>query len=264
MKFNILALSFALVKTYQVNHCRDFSGQLIEDFSMDDFTGEWFPVFRSKHSMRLMGKCPVWYFERYEAATELQAKKQKALSNVQENFRLHRSYKGNAGITDNVSKYMGYFDIGTSNGAIYSGVTLTPMNMFKDNFQILSTDYEKYAIVYTCTFKTTMYNRDDITILVRDLDELPDVMETVKKEFERLFQGEEQLDDEKPDTDVFKEVGDEKKEEGEDEGEKQGEPEAEAEKQGEPEAEGETPIVDEEFLKLDEGTAAMVRVRNPK
>ena len=55
----------------------------------------------------------------------------------------------------------------------------------------MSTDYEKYAIVYTCTFKTTMYNRDDITILVRDLDELPDVMETVKKEFERLFQGEE-------------------------------------------------------------------------
>lgn len=56
-----------------------------------------------------------------------------------------------------------------------------------------------------------------------------------------MFKGQEQQD-EQPDIDVFKQVGDEKK----------------------GEAEDETLKDDEEFLKLDEGTATMVRVKSPK
>ena len=161
--------------------------------------------------MRLMGQCPVWYFEYYEPPTETQAKKMASMNNEQENFRLTRSYKGLAGIVDNVSQYMGYLDKDTSNGSLWTGVTLRPMKYFKDNFQILSTDYENYAIVYTCTFKTAMYNRDDFTVLVRNLEDKPELLETIKEEFLKLF---ENQTDEEPEQDVFKEpVGEEPKEE---------------------------------------------------
>ena len=195
MKFNLLTLSFvALAQCYSVNNCRDFSGKVIQDFSFDDFSGEWFPIYRSKGSLRLMGRCPVWYFDNYEPPTETQAKRLNGLTGDQENFRLTRSYKGMAGIVDNVSKYMGYLDKGTSNGSIYTGVTLRPLKQFKDNFQILSTDYENYAIVYTCTFKSAMYNRDDFTVLVRNLEDKPELLETIKEEFLRLF--DDQTDEE--------------------------------------------------------------------
>jgi len=89
---------------------------------------------------------------------------------------------------------MGYLDKDTSNGSLWTGVTLRPMKYFKDNFQILSTDYENYAIVYTCTFKTAMYNRDDFTVLVRNLEDKPELLETIKEEFLKLF--ENQTDEE--------------------------------------------------------------------
>lgn len=187
--------------------------------------------------MRLMGQCPVWNFEIFEPVTETQAKRFKALSSTQDNFRLIKSYKGLAGIVDNISRFMGYLDKGTNNGALYNGVTLTPMKLFKDNFQILSTDYENYAIVYTCTYKTTMYNRDDITILVRDLADMPELLETIQQEFDKIFGGQEQLDEE-PEMDVFKKTGSEETQEGEGEG--------------------------EEFLKIEEGTGEMRNIASPK
>lgn len=59
-----------------------------------------------------------------------------------------------------------------------------------DNFMVLSTDYENYAIIYQCLSKSVMYNRDIITILVRD----PDMSklqsgteEKIRQEFDRLF-----------------------------------------------------------------------------
>lgn len=130
-----------------------------------------------------------------------------------------------AGLVDNVAKFMGYLDKTTSNGSLYTGVTLRPMKFFKDNFQILSIDYENYAIVYTCTYKTAMYNRDDFTILVRNLEDAPQILETVKEEFQKLFQNGEI----EPEQDVFKtpEVGD-------------------------GEQEPETQEAEDEFLKVDE------------
>jgi len=38
---------------------------------------------------------------------------------------------------------------------------------FINNFNVVSTDYEKYAILYLCTYKTAMYNKDNIIIIVR-------------------------------------------------------------------------------------------------
>ena len=72
-----------------------------------------------------------------------------------------------AGIVDNIKKYRGYFDKGTSNGSLWIGATLKPLRKFEDNFQVVSTDYYNYAIVYTCTFQTAMFNQDAITVLVR-------------------------------------------------------------------------------------------------
>jgi hypothetical protein len=69
----LLYLTAAAVNAYVVNKCRDFSDKLVPDFSLDDFSGEWYPIYRSKDSMRVQGQCPIWHFERYEPTTEYQA-----------------------------------------------------------------------------------------------------------------------------------------------------------------------------------------------
>ena len=56
-----------------------------------------------------------------------------------------------AGIVDNVTKGRGYFDKGTSTGSLWTGATLKPLKKFEGNFQVVSTDYYNYAIVYLCT-----------------------------------------------------------------------------------------------------------------
>lgn len=166
--------------------------------------------------MRVSGKCPVQYFSRYEPQTELQATKLAKLSQIQDNFTLNKSYKGMAGIVDNLQRFNGYLDKGTSNGAIWVGVTIQPMKKFKDNFQILSTDYENYAILYTCTSRTAMYNQDDITILARNSPAFqaidPEILNTIKSEFERLFgvdQANQEMSVGEKEQDVFKDTEDE-------------------------------------------------------
>jgi hypothetical protein len=59
-----------------------------------------------------------------------------------------------------------------------------------DNFSVVSTDYENYAIVYRCTYKSVMYNKDIITILLRDpdLSKLQSGTEDkIRSEFARIF-----------------------------------------------------------------------------
>ncbi len=59
-----------------------------------------------------------------------------------------------------------------------------------DNFYVLSTDYENYAIIYQCNVNSIINNRDIITILTRDIDiKLLDAgtEEKIKDEFKRLF-----------------------------------------------------------------------------
>lgn len=116
-----------------------------------------------------------------------------------------------AGIVDNLKKYRGYFDKGTSNASLWVGASLKPLKKFEDNFQVVSTDYYNYAIVYECTFLTSMYNQDHISILVRQapgVEEIPEeVMTTIRSEFDRIFgsglehgsQKPEQKKEQKPD-----------------------------------------------------------------
>lgn len=94
-------------------------------------------------------------------------------------------------IADNLERFTGYFDRGTSNGSLYRGTMLKPMKKFKDNFQVVSTDYDTYAIIYTCTARTAMYDKEVITVLSRispALGLLPEDFENkVRSEFERVF-----------------------------------------------------------------------------
>jgi hypothetical protein len=54
---------------------------------------------------------------------------------------------------------------------------------------VLSTDYDSYAIVTTCTPNTVMYNRDEITILVRQRPEFieKEFLEKLKEEYLSIF-----------------------------------------------------------------------------
>jgi len=59
-----------------------------------------------------------------------------------DHFELFTSYKGKAGIVNNLKKYKGYFDKETSNGSLWIGPTLKPLKRFVNNFQVVSTDYD--------------------------------------------------------------------------------------------------------------------------
>lgn len=124
-----------------------------------------------------------------------------------ERFILKSSYLGAAGIIDNERKYRGLFYYGQSKGSLWVGVTQHPLKKMFDNFMVLSTDYENYAIIYQCVSKSVMYNKDIVNILVRD----PDLSklqsgteEKIKQEFKRLFgKKEKELPDaEKKEQDV--------------------------------------------------------------
>lgn len=62
---------------------------------------------------------------------------------------------------------------------------MKPLKKFENNFMVLSTDYNTYAIVTTCTPKTVMYDQDEITILVRERPEFveSDLEQRVKVEY---------------------------------------------------------------------------------
>ena len=65
------------------------------------------------------------------------------------------------------------------------------MKIFENNFQVVSTDYTSYAITYTCTHKTAMFDRDNISVLVRQPPgiEQPSqaTMQKIRDEFSRIF-----------------------------------------------------------------------------
>lgn len=63
-------------------------------------------------------------------------------------FILKKSYKGPKGILDHVEKERGYFDKDTSNGSLWGGSAMKPLQRYHFYYQVLSTDYENYAIVY--------------------------------------------------------------------------------------------------------------------
>lgn len=99
-----------------------------------------------------------------------------------------------------INKYSlrGYFDESISNGSVWSGKSIFTKRRFKDNFQVVSTDFDTYAILYTCTNKKN-YDKEVITVVSRispALGELPEGFEDkVRSEFERLFSGDSEIGD---------------------------------------------------------------------
>jgi hypothetical protein len=100
------------------------------------------------------------------------------------------SYKGLAGMVDNERRYSGSFDKGISLGQTWVGSTIQPLPKYYKNFAVVSTDYENYAILYQCTYRTVMYNKDVITVITRqpDFSQLESgTDEKIRSEFERIF-----------------------------------------------------------------------------
>lgn len=56
---------------------------------------------------------------------------------------------------------------------------------------MVSTDYDQYAILYSCSSKTTMYNRDHVTVLVRNSPAVvpvsDELLKMIRDEWERIF-----------------------------------------------------------------------------
>ena len=149
---------------------------MVSDFNLDDFSGQWFPIYHSPRTKEVTGRCPVSYIDRRAAISPAQQKRLDKISVNAEPFVIQSSYKGDALVTDNHQEFKGYFDKGSSNGSLWIGATLKPLKKFVDNFQVVSTDYDNYAILYTCTFKTAMYDHDSITVLSRNspsIEEIP-------------------------------------------------------------------------------------------
>lgn len=108
------------------------------------------------------------------------------------------SYKGLALIVDNVRQYNGRFVKGISRGSVWVGPVWEPLKSMDNNFWVLSTDYETYAIIYSCTSQTVMYNQDHIKILTKEspgygkIDSATEQM--IRSEFKRIFGTQEAID----------------------------------------------------------------------
>jgi len=51
------------INAYMKNTCRKFDKDiLIDDFSLDDFSGQWYPILQSKRNHEVQGRCPVIHF----------------------------------------------------------------------------------------------------------------------------------------------------------------------------------------------------------
>lgn len=93
-------------------------------------------------------------------------------------------------MVDNEKKYSGSFDKEQSIGQTWVGSTVQPLPKYYKNFAVVSTDYENYAILYQCTQRTVMYNKDIITVITRQptFEKLESgTEEKIKAEFERIF-----------------------------------------------------------------------------
>jgi hypothetical protein len=101
------------------------------------------------------------------------------------------SYKGLAMVVDNVRQYNGRFPKGLSRGSLWVGPVLEPLKIMDNNFWVLSTDYETYAITYSCTSQTVMWNQDHVTIYTKEspgfgiIDRATE--EIIRSEFNRIF-----------------------------------------------------------------------------
>ena len=134
MKNIVIALLFANSNAYGVNRCRSFTDdQLVKDFDVDDFSGQWFPLYESRFTRYPKGLCPVTYLGRLQPSHPAQASRINALSSSEDLIEWFYSYKAQQGIVDNIRKYRGYFDKGESNGSLWTGATLKPMKRFKNN-----------------------------------------------------------------------------------------------------------------------------------
>jgi hypothetical protein len=71
-----------------------------------------------------------------------------ALSERWDQFQMKHSYKGLALIVDNIRNYYGRFVKGTSRGSIWVGPVTEPLKIMDNNYWVVSTDYETYAITY--------------------------------------------------------------------------------------------------------------------
>ena len=130
----VAAAAIASVDAYIKNNCRNLTDdQLVKDFDLDDFSGQWFPLYQSK-GYEVSGRCPVNYFERLQPVHTTMASRLQKFSSTMDHFQVVTSYKGMAGIVDNIKKYRGYFDKGISNGSLWVGATLKPLKRFEDNF----------------------------------------------------------------------------------------------------------------------------------
>ena len=144
----VLGFLIANLNAYGTNMCRTFSEEeLVKDFDFAKFLGNWFPKFTSKDSPYVFGQCPITYFERTQAEGATPKRLIKKSSSVQK-FTMSMSYKGLLGIVDNERKYRGLFEGSSSRGSLWVGVTAKPLKKYMDNFKVVSTDYENYAILY--------------------------------------------------------------------------------------------------------------------
>ena len=124
------------VYAYRGNFCRNFSDdQLVKNFDFDQFSGQWYPIYRSKDIRTLTGQCPVTNFQRLIGKTKVENNRVARMGNGKDMFCQRNSYKGLAGITDLIRSYKGYFEKGKSTGTLWIGATITkPLKRQLDNF----------------------------------------------------------------------------------------------------------------------------------
>lgn len=147
-------------------------------------------MWTSKTTPYVHGMCPIVHLMPYTSNQRLRRKRLETIKKQYIPFCMRTSSKGMAQVADNERRYRGLMNLTTSRASVWIGTTLKPISKHKDNYIVLATDYENYAITYQCTHNSVLYNKDIVTVLLRD----PDLsllqtgtMQKVKDEFDRLL-----------------------------------------------------------------------------
>lgn len=125
---------------------------------MAKFYGNWFPMWTSKDNPYVYGICPIVHLMPYTTNLKLRKKRLQKIEKLFIPFTMRSSSKGMAQITENERRYRGLMTRNSSRGAVWVGTTLRPIAKHNDNYIVLATDYENYAITYQCTHNSIMYN----------------------------------------------------------------------------------------------------------
>ncbi|KAH8237161.1 hypothetical protein KR038_005775 [Drosophila bunnanda] len=177
----VLLLSFTETEAYGFGRCPNYPS--MPKFNMSRVLGHWYEVERSFYLPEIASGCTTFQFQPYNKAEQSKFA----------NFKLAVAIKNINRITGNPNVNIGYATPENSRSSImdFKFTTRFPDVIARllpgsGKYQVLYTDYENFAILWSCGSIGSLGHSDQIWILGRDRDFEVDIRSKVYDVLKRL------------------------------------------------------------------------------